>query len=331
MTIREAIDLLKIDKRIHKHSKEHAFVEAIDMAIEALSAEPKITKVRKDGALFVTVLDAEKVKKVLVNDLQGFCNTFCEEPKQDDDSDYDSLVPDEYKTEPSDNIEGDIDFHCDLKHNRMTWFNNITESPNDVVETENDVIEKMKSMQKELGVKAKFENLTEPSDLISRADAIAAIRKCKFDSVMPSYWYRGMECAQDIISAFPSAEIPTNQQKHQLSEETPTNTPTGLISRADAIEAVRKKLQDWGSYAFEDYRRGLYEAQDIIDALPSAEAVQGEWVRKEREYNDCDGHYAHYWYECSVCGARPPKDQWKNEWHSNYCPSCGARMKGGAE
>ena len=50
-----------------------------------------------------------------------------------------------------------------------------------------------------------------------------------------------------------------------------------LISRADAIEAVRKKLQDWGSYAFEDYRRGLYEAQDIIEALPSAEAVHG-WI-----------------------------------------------------
>ena len=58
----------------------------------------------KDGTLFVTVLDAEKVKKVFVNDLQGFYNTFCEEPKQDDDSDYDSLVPDEYKTEPSDLI-----------------------------------------------------------------------------------------------------------------------------------------------------------------------------------------------------------------------------------
>lgn len=65
---------------------------------------PKITKVRKDGTLFVTVLDAEKVKKVFVNDLQGFYNTFCEESKQDDDSDYDSLVPDEYKTEPSDLI-----------------------------------------------------------------------------------------------------------------------------------------------------------------------------------------------------------------------------------
>ena len=45
-----------------------------------------------------------------------------------------------------------------------------------------------------------------------------------------------------------------------------------LISRTDAIEAVQKKLQDWGGYAFEDYRRGLYEAQDIIESLPSAEA-----------------------------------------------------------
>lgn len=53
-----------------------------------------------------------------------------------------------------------------------------------------------------------------------------------------------------------------------------------LISRADAIEAVRKKLQDWGSYAFEDYRRGLYEAQDIIEALPSAELPKGDLISR---------------------------------------------------
>lgn len=40
----------------------------------------------------------------------------------------------------------------------------------------------------------------------------------------------------------------------------------------------------------------------------SADAAQGEWVRITKEYNDCDGHRAYYWYECSVCGARPPKD-----------------------
>lgn len=44
------------------------------------------------------------------------------------------------------------------------------------------------------------------TDLICRADAIRAIRKCKFDSDMPSYWYRGMEDAQDIIENIPSAD-----------------------------------------------------------------------------------------------------------------------------
>ena len=95
------------------------------------------------------------------------------------------------------------------------------------------------------------------------------------------------------------------------------------------------------------------------DALPSAEAVQGgdaevnetkspymqpsrhddgrthgEWVRCEGEIKDWEGTTVgySYWYECDQCGARPPKDTWKNEWHSDYCPSCGARMyKGGAE
>ena len=51
---------------------------------------------------------------------------------------------------------------------------------------------------------------------------------------------------------------------------------TDYIKREDAIEAVVEKLQNWGSYAFEDYRRGLYEAKDIIEALPSADAVSRE-------------------------------------------------------
>ena len=87
-----------------------------------------------------------------------------------------------------------------------------------------------------------------------------------------------------------------------------------LIIRPDAIEAVhRAKNKD--------------DTLHRIQSLPSADAVQGEWVRKVKEYNDCDGHRAYYWYECSECGAKPPKDTWGNEWHSDYCPSCGARME----
>lgn len=109
---------------------------------------------------------------------------------------------------------------------------------------------------------------------------------------------------------------------------------TDLISRADAIDAV---AEEWLSEAsaespyVNDYDIDKYRelAEELFADIPSADAVQGEWIRITKEYNDCDGHRFVYWYECDQCGARPPKDQWKNEWHSNYCPSCGARMKGG--
>lgn len=75
----------------------------------------------------------------------------------------------------------------------------------------------------------------------------------------------------------------------------PNNTcEVDLIRREDAIEAVRKKLQNWGSYTFEDYRRGLYEAQEILEALPSADGTKVEWIEvvrcKDCKYNGiwCD-------------------------------------------
>ena len=97
---------------------------------------------------------------------------------------------------------------------------------------------------------------------------------------------------------------------------------TDLISRADA----KQQISEWATIITKPTLLDKDATMVVLDLLPSTEAVQGEWVCKEREYNDCDGHYAHYWYECSVCGARPPKDTWKNEWHSNFCPSCGAKM-----
>lgn len=45
---------------------------------------------------------------------------------------------------------------------------------------------------------------------------------------------------------------------------------------------------------------------------------RSKWVRKQDEV--C------YWYECMVCHEQPPRDRWGQEWHSNFCPSCGAEM-----
>lgn len=54
---------------------------------------------------------------------------------------------------------------------------------------------------------------------------------------------------------------------------------------------------------------------------------RGRWIVVDEELNDCDGHRTFYWYECDNCGARPPKNQWGHEWHSNFCPNCGAKME----
>ena len=60
--------------------------------------------ISKDGSLFVNVLDAEKVKKVIVTDMDLFYKAFCEETKQKDDSEYINDIPLEALTEPSDLI-----------------------------------------------------------------------------------------------------------------------------------------------------------------------------------------------------------------------------------
>lgn len=85
---------------------------------------------------------------------------------------------------------------------------------------------------------------------------------------------------------------------------------TDLISRADAIEAVGYEIDD-----------GYNAIVDRINALPSADAVQGEWQKVEEQ------PYFRKHYDtvcCSVC-----RKKGNRKW--NFCPNCGARMKGGED
>lgn len=94
------------------------------------------------------------------------------------------------------------------------------------------------------------------------------------------------------------------------------------MTREEAIKFLKEeKFKNVNS----KYRKDWNDASDM--AIEALSAVQGEWVRKEKEINDCDGHRAYYWYECSVCGARPPYTRFMNENLSAYCPNCGARME----
>lgn len=135
--------------------------------------------------------------------------------------------------------------------------------------------------------------------------------------------------------------IAKNQEtNNKLMASVQKQTGGDLISRADAIEAVAK-LQKYDLdernrlriYApWHNPKRIFVETEAIyktIYTLPSADAVQGEWEHWGSPFSDESEVIDTI--VCSVCGARfiEPKDEPKGEY--NYCPNCGAKMKGGEE
>lgn len=166
------------------------------------------------------------------------------------------------------------------------------------------------------------------TDLISRADAIAAV--C--DGCV---WYKTASCE-------------VGKEEWECSE---VNKIRHLPS-ADAVEVDR--TSEWVAVRREEYEDLIADAVTIHNdgtlevKVPNAtkvgrvlvmdtdshiggglfypaDAVQGEWL----EIEDYNGDYH---YQCSVC-----KDEFYLEYGTPkengyaYCPSCGAKMKGGAE
>jgi len=78
-----------------------------------------------------------------------------------------------------------------------------------------------------------------------------------------------------------------------------------LIKRSDAIEVITYSNLN----ALTEKERVL-----LIQAIPSADRPRGEWIG-----NNLDGTFK-VW-DCSECGIHM-----ETRW--NYCPNCGARMKG---
>lgn len=106
-------------------------------------------------------------------------------------------------------------------------------------------------------------------------------------------------------------------KKHQLSEETSTmgvdistNTPTDLISRADAIEAICNECG-----GCDDTRADCLEIT-ILKALPSIDRPSGEW-----RHTITGQPY------CSNCEYVFGEDEEFNSFW-DYCPMCGAKIKG---
>lgn len=97
--------------------------------------------------------------------------------------------------------------------------------------------------------------------------------------------------------------------------------PTGdLISRADAMAEFR----EWVKRANENGETPTWnDAVSLIGSLPSADAVQGEWIDMEIL---CNPYPPIFCVECSRCGYRVGRETFLENTF-NFCPNCGAHMR----
>ena len=94
-----------------------------------------------------------------------------------------------------------------------------------------------------------------------------------------------------------------------------------LIKKSDAIEAIedttwyhQNRNKDMVSGANSDEHQAWYKADDVYKALetvPTIEPKRGRWIPVD------NGHHVRC-SECGRCGFAS----------DNFCPNCGARMKG---
>ena len=147
------------------------------------------------------------------------------------------------------------------------------------------------------------------SDLISRADAIEAVRKCVVESELLADWNKAMESAQELLSALPSADaVPQLKQ-----------TDTLIIA-----DALRYLAQDTERHLADRTRADALRQQFLkygASMCHLADAVQGEWVHDGQNFKG-----GLDWCHCSVCGQKTSTNGLSMY---NFCPNCGARMKGG--
>ena len=90
------------------------------------------------------------------------------------------------------------------------------------------------------------------------------------------------------------------------------------MTREEAI----KRLSEYAQYSYGIWHNDEEDTKAFeiaIEAL-SADRPMGEWINQDNG--------AFYPYECSNCHEQPFCDDYG--YHlTNYCPNCGARMKGG--
>ena len=88
------------------------------------------------------------------------------------------------------------------------------------------------------------------------------------------------------------------------------------MTNKEAIEILKKCKEE----SEEDYYVKRAEALEKgIEALENQKT--GHWINRESDFNATVYHY------CSVCNSKTPTGASKYDFY-DYCPHCGAKMKG---
>ena len=106
-----------------------------------------------------------------------------------------------------------------------------------------------------------------------------------------------------------------------------------IDERLELSEIIGCAVNDWGDFCEECHNDGYLPTDtfeeyiaDSVFAKGYRKQSDGEWVAKRHISVSKRNRTIHYeTYKCSVCGT------WNGRCRQNFCPNCGARMKGGAE
>ena len=152
------------------------------------------------------------------------------------------------------------------------------------------------------------------SDLVSRYGTLIALNES-------GLCYNNWHDVRNVIKSIPSADAVDCTEfilwllDEIMDEE---NWEWNAVAYGEIIARKLKKL-------------GLLEVRDgYYVRTPSADAAQGEWEDKEIFNDTNDDHIVDKWQSarCSVCGwyHTTPFIYYFNNF--NFCPNCGAKMKG---
>ena len=99
-----------------------------------------------------------------------------------------------------------------------------------------------------------------------------------------------------------------------------------VISRQDTINELKNVFDDILCCNV-SVRKGLPEAVRRIEMMPSAEPKTGHWYIREYEYFTCSECGEDYWNSCD--STAEAEELLETGDYPNYCPNCGADMRGG--